>query len=347
MDSVAAGCWGTINVTVTAPPNPTISSIAAVDPLCGQPDGLITISAFGGTGALTYSLNGVDFKADFQFTGLTGGNYTVTVKDRDQCSSSTSVALKKSLKLTLNPVEVRATTCGQTNGQITLHSEAGNGRITYSIDSLQYQLANTFDNLAAGTYPVSIQDETGCRATQMVVIDSSNGPTLRHIQTHPPTCGMSDGQLRVSATSLRSLRYGLNGMPFQADSSFYQLPYGTYTVTVQEDGGCQAKQTIELGEPCGNNVYLPDSFTPNGDGINDSWTIFFPFANLQLNELTLYNRWGEVVFHRTGGMIKNGEILWNGNYQGVVSGGLYTYQLSVQFPPAESHFYQGQLVLIR
>ncbi|MVM41807.1 hypothetical protein GO730_35930 [Spirosoma sp. HMF3257] len=347
MDSVAAGCWGTSEVVVPAPPSPTISSILPLDPHCGQTDGAITILAFGGSGSLLYSLNGVDFKTDNQFTSLAGGTYTVTVKDRDQCTASISVSLEKSVNLTINQVEVITTTCGKTNGLITIHSEAGNGRITYSIDSLRYQFANTFDSLAAGTYLVSVQDETGCRAAQQVAVGPSDGPTINHILALPPTCGMADGQISLSATSLRALSYGLNGMAYQADSSFRQLPLGTYTVTVRDDRGCLVERSIMLGEPCVNTIYMPDSFTPNGDGINDGWVVFFPMTSLQFTDLIIYNRWGTVVFHRGAEEIKNGAILWDGYEQGVVIEGIYTYQLRVQFPTGQNQVYQGKVALLR
>ena len=307
----------------------------------------LTITAFGGAGNFQYSLTGVDFNPANTFSQLAGGDYRVWVRDQDGCFASQPVNLKKSISLQLQDIDVRATSCGLSNGRIDLSHNTGNGPLTFSLDSVQVNASGVFTNLAAKTYRVTVQDETGCRDTRSVIIDPSEGPAIGQVKLEPPTCGSLDGHLTVSATAQGALLYSLNGQDFQPDSSFNQLPAGRYEVTVKDGHNCQVNQSIQLGEPCAGTVFLPDSFTPNGDGINDGWAIFFPFASIQLDELTLFNRWGEVVFHRMGGMIKNSEILWNGNYQGVVSGGLYTYQLSVQVPPGENHLYQGQLVLIR
>jgi gliding motility-associated-like protein len=346
MDSVAAGCWGTIDVVVPGPPSPTISTIAAVDPHCGQADGTITISAFGGTGSLSYSLNGVDFKSDNQFTNLTGGAYTITVKDQDQCAVSKSTSLKNTVSLTINQIENIATTCGKSNGRIRVNSQTGNGRITYSIDGLNYQVYNAFDSLAAGTYIVYVQDETGCREMQSVFIGKSEGTTITHIRAVTATCGAADGQISITATGQGNLSYSLNEKPYQRDSSFTQLPIGNYAVSVKDEQNCIVEQRVSLGEPCENAIYLPDAFTPNQDGINDSWTIYFPFTNLKLDELTIFNRWGEIIYHSDSHMLTSGDSLWNGMYKDQRQAGIYTYLLKVQFSPGSKiYIYQGTVLL--
>lgn len=344
MDRIA-NCWGTKDVIVSAPPSPTITNITLVDPQCGNSNGTLTISASGGSGSISYSLNGVDFKTDNQFTNLAGGTYTVTVRDQDQCAVSKSVLLKKTVNLQLNQVDVFATTCGRSNGRITANSKEGNGRISYSIDGLTYQFSNTFDSLSSGVYTLSIQDEAGCRDTKSVSIDSSEGPTIAHIDAKPPTCGMADGQINITAIGARKLSYRLNGMAYQNDSSFDQLPVGHYDVSVKDDLGCIVQQPVTLGQPCEDAIYLPDAFTPNQDGINEGWVIFFPFASLQLDELTIFNRWGEVIFYSTPHVINSGDLLWNGMYKDQWQVGIYTYQLKIRLPNGKSHTYRGTVLL--
>jgi gliding motility-associated-like protein len=342
-----ANCWGTKDVIVSSPPSPTISNVASVDPQCGNTNGTLTISASGGNGSLSYALNGVDFKTDNQFTNLPGGTYTITVKDQDQCMVSKSVSLKKTNSLQLKQVDVLATTCGKKNGRISAIIKEGNGRITYSIDGLTYQASNAFDSLLSGAYTVSIQDEAGCRDTKSILIGSSEGPTIAHVDTSPPTCGMADGQIRVAVISSRELSYSLNGMAYQRDSSFGQLSAGLYDVSIKDGFGCAVEQPVVLGEPCEDAIYLPDAFTPNQDGINECWVIFFPFTNLQLDELTIFNRWGEIIFHSAPRFINNGDPLWNGIYKGQRQVGIHAYQLKIQFPNGKNYVYRGTIFLFQ
>lgn len=340
-----ANCWGTKEVVVSAPPSPTITNVTSVDPQCGNSNGTLTISASGGSGSISYSLNGVDFKTDNQFTNLAGGTYTVTVKDQNQCAVSKSVLLKKTVNLQLNQVDAVATTCGRSNGHITIHSKEGNGRISYSIDGLTYQVSNTFDSLSSGVYTVSIQDEAGCRDTKSVSIGNSEGLIIARIDTRPPTCEMADGQINIAAISTRKLSYRLNEMAYQNDSSFDQLPVGHYNISVKDDLGCVVQQPVALGQPCEDVIYLPDAFTPNQDGVNEGWAIFFPFASLQLDELTIFNRWGEVVFYSAPRVVNSGDLLWNGMYKDQRQVGIYAYQLKIRLPNGKSYTYRGTILL--
>lgn len=344
-DSVA-NCRGSKKVTVPQPPSPTITRIDSVAPQCGNTNGSLTITAFGGAGSFRYSLNGVDFQTDHQFTNLAGGTYTVTVNDQNQCTVSQTVSLKKTVKLQVDQVEVLATTCGKSNGRIVVNTQQGNGRITYSINGLPDQLSNRFDSLGAGTYTVSMQDETGCRDTKSVVIDPSAGPAITHIETRPPTCGLADGQIRIAATSLIPLSYRLNEGPYQRDSSFSQLPAASYELTLKDDLDCLIQQSIKLGEPCEDVIYLPDAFTPNQDGQNEGWAIYFPFSDLQLVDLTIFNRWGEIVWHMEPRVLHSGDFLWNGMYKDAIQGGSYTYQMTIQFANGKTQRYRGMVLLI-
>jgi len=70
------------------------------------------------------------------------------------------------------------------------------------------------------------------------------------------------------------------------------------------------------------HLFVPDVFTPNSDGKNDTWEIFNPNAVKKL-EVSIYSRWGEVIHHS-----KEYTTPWNGMYQGkLVQPGVYTYKI--------------------
>jgi hypothetical protein len=86
------GCVKSIPVTVLNLPAPTVTANSS-PASCGQNDGTITANATGGTGALSYSINGVTFQASDVFTGLAAGTYTITVKDSRNCTATVSVTV--------------------------------------------------------------------------------------------------------------------------------------------------------------------------------------------------------------------------------------------------------------
>lgn len=342
----ATVCFGTSNIKVGQEPTPLIADIESVTPTCGNTNGSLRIMAYGGTGLLTYSMDSINFKTNNTFDNLPGGVYTISVRDESFCIVSQSVSLRKSIRLQLNMIEVVATTCGKVNGQVIIQDTKGNGKIVYELSGRAEQSSAVFANLGAGSYKVSAKDQDGCSDSKTVIVADSEGPTITHINMQMPTCGLADGQLTISAAGLGNHYYSLDGRPYQQDSSFFGLLSGNYVVTVKDDSNCTVEKSINLVGPCSELFYLPNSFTPNNDGINDGWAIFFPANGLDIEELTIYNRWGEVVFHSKPGIVQSEKILWNGIYNGGILNGLFTYQMNVKLSSGQSHIYHGTILAL-
>jgi hypothetical protein len=86
----ANGCTLTTTITLTDPPALTWSSVQATNPSCAATSsGSINVTAGGGTGTITYTIN----SSNGQFTGLVASNYLVTATDANGCSITTSITL--------------------------------------------------------------------------------------------------------------------------------------------------------------------------------------------------------------------------------------------------------------
>ncbi|GAB3887195.1 hypothetical protein GCM10028825_17780 [Spirosoma agri] len=112
----------------------------------------------------------------------------------------------------------------------------------------------------------------------------------------------------------------------------------TYTLDVKNSSGCEAKDTIHI--TVYERVWVPDAFTPNGDGLNDVLRLpgieAFPEA-----VITIFNRWGEVVYLSNGGYVKPFDGTYNGND---LPTGVYPYTLR---PIPGKPSMQGRLLLLR
>ncbi|WP_273214881.1 gliding motility-associated C-terminal domain-containing protein [Runella zeae] len=115
----------------------------------------------------------------------------------------------------------------------------------------------------------------------------------------------------------------------------------SYTLTVTAANGCIARASINVVLEVVDLIFIPDVFTPNKDGVNDTWEIkniqIFPEA-----EVTIYNRWGEAIFHQTKGY----QMPWDGTYGGgAVASGQYTYVIN---PHAkEFGIFRGKVLVLR
>ena len=109
-------------------------------------------------------------------------------------------------------------------------------------------------------------------------------------------------------------------------STFRPLETGWYTVSASDSAGCIITDSVHVDlENCACTVYLPNAFTPNGDGVNDSWTVVHD-CTLSEFDLTVFDRWGRAVFTST-----DPAVAWSG------AGGVespievYAYRLSYAF----------------
>ena len=92
-----------------------------------------------------------------------------------------------------------------------------------------------------------------------------------------------------------------------------------------------------------SQVYMPNAFTPNGDGLNDEFKpLGYGYSDLDYT-LQIFNRWGEKIFESND--FNEG---WNGSFRNqLCSQGIYVYRLAVKLASNETKYMEGKLTLIR
>jgi gliding motility-associated-like protein len=115
----------------------------------------------------------------------------------------------------------------------------------------------------------------------------------------------------------------------------------SYRVTATVLPGCAISDTINVAvETCADYLYFPNSFTPNNDGLND---IFLPVAGqtIERYELTIFNRWGQVVF-----MTRQPTSGWSGYLNGAKQAGTFVWQCKYQFSGRAAQLQKGTVTVI-
>jgi gliding motility-associated-like protein len=169
----------------------------------------------------------------------------------------------------------------------------------------------------SGTYWVQVSNSCG------TVQD-----TFRLAVLDPPTATLRDTALceewtyvlRVHADSASYLWNTGDTVPF-----FTPNHSGTYSVEITNPcGQIQDQAHVEI-RPCLCNVWIPNSFSPNGDGVNETFEIKADCPEFAFT-LDIYNRWGEHVHHQTD--LQNP---WTGTHQGkTLPAGVYTYRIQYE-----------------
>lgn len=121
-----------------------------------------------------------------------------------------------------------------------------------------------------------------------------------------------------------------------------------YKLQVANEGGCVTEAAITLFVMCnGENIFAPNTFSPNGDGNND---VFFPRGKgiSYIQRFRVYNRWGEEVFKEMAFYTNDASKGWNGTYKGVPEKeDVYVYVIEVVCENGQALTFKGDVTLIR
>ncbi len=122
----------------------------------------------------------------------------------------------------------------------------------------------------------------------------------------------------------------------------------TYTIKVTDANGCINRDDITVIVVCNNNnLFVPNTFSPNGDGHNER---FYPRGKglFSIQSLRIFNRWGEMVFQKAN-MVPNDEAAgWDGKYNGkLASADVYTYIIEIVCENSAVISYKGNITLLQ
>ncbi|QYJ67742.1 T9SS type B sorting domain-containing protein [Flavobacterium litorale] len=232
----SAGCISTIPATIDPIPDaPAFATTTVTQPTCTEPNGTIEITAPLGAD-LEYSVNGLDFQAETTFT-VAPGTYNVTVQNTEGCVSTTTNIIINDAPddPAVATTTVTQPTCAEPNGTIEVTAPLG-ADLEYSINGTDFQTETAF-TVASGTYNITVQNADGCTSvTADITIDPvPDAPAIATTTITQPTCTEPNGTIQITAPL--GLEYSINGVDFQAGTSF-TVPAGTYNVTVLNTNGC-------------------------------------------------------------------------------------------------------------
>lgn len=221
----------------------------------------ITINASGGTGALEYSVNGIDFQDENTFTDLPDGNYQVTVRDENGCAIVTGVSIDENTLAAEVSLGGSIDCFGESGASITITASGGMSPYRYSIDGGEnWQTSNIFTDLPAGTYDIVVEDDAN-HSFMISMVEILQPAALEMTAT---SGGSTINIMASGGTGM--LMYSIDGVNFQSEPTFTALPNGEYEVTVRDENGCTLSQTVLVDDQSlFAEVELEGAINCNGD----------------------------------------------------------------------------------
>lgn len=345
----ANGCSKTSSVTLTEPSKVTITNIVITQPGCSPGnDGTATVSATGGIGLLTYSMGG-PFSNAAQFSSLTANTFTITVKDANGCTATSSITLQNPNGPQISAVQVTHALCfGDNNGSIICSATATAMPMSFTLTpSNTTNSTGLFSGLSAGNYVITVNDANLCTATTNASIYEPEKLVIDTFYTVFGTCGSNITEHAIAHATGGIAPYTYELAPITTTNTtgyFSPVNAGVYTLTVTDNHACTARSILFVSEKiCCENIFIPNVFSPNNDGKNDEFRIVNS-AGIQLINFKIYNRWGNEVFRTLS--LEDG---WNGRYKGVDAEiGTYYYFIKYQcLSSGKEYALQGDLLLLR
>jgi len=244
----AKGCTTTTTAIVNNTSGPLASISASSSVKCfGQATGSATATQGGGTPGFSYTWSPSGGAANVA-SNLAIGTYTVTIKDANNCTSTSTTTITQpaaALSAAATPVSA---TCGKANG--TASVLAGGGTVNYTYLWTTGSTSSSISAVVAGAYSVTVTDSKGCTQSATANIGNSAGPTLSVSASSNVNCfGQATGSistLEVNGTPGFSYTWAPSG---GAGSSAAALAAGTYTVTITDANGCTSTTTQLITQP--------------------------------------------------------------------------------------------------
>jgi gliding motility-associated-like protein len=150
----------------------------------------------------------------------------------------------------------------------------------------------------------------------------------------------------------------VNYVNWQPNTGFFRYDYPgitvkpventEYTVEVKNRGGCAARDRVTVFVICnGSNIFIPNTFSPNGDGTND---VFYPRGTgvFKIKSLRIYTRWGELIVEKTNFDANNPSYGWDGTNKGMqLNPDVFIYTLEVVCDNGSVLIHRGNIALIK
>jgi len=322
----------------------------------GSNNGELNSKITGGISPYTYLWNGDVQKNSSQYFNANAGIYILEVKDADNCIAKSTLTLTEPSAIKIDEIKVKNSDCPNSdNGIITINASGGstpNSKFRYAIENKKdYGIYNTFTNVPKGIYLVKIKDDTECEISKEVIVETDKSLEVKLPSTIQFTLGevmelrpIIDFGTNTSTADIKTAnwnpQFGISCKDCIV-TDFMPTAGGVYSVEIIYGNNCISKATSLFEVSKAEDVYIPNSFSPNNDQKNDIWYVYG--KNVKTIDIKLINRVGELVFFSND--IQKG---WDGLYKNKMENASpYRYLVEATYLDGTKKLYEGYLHLIR
>ena len=346
-------CKGNFTFDVVAPPKLSVGIDTFNISCFGSTDGQAVAHPAGGVG--TYRVSWSNGAVGDTARNLKAGSYTAFVYDKNNCQTSSIVQIKEPPKINVTQGAIRPAKCyGDSTAGLVIVGSGGTPPYRYSIDGVRFQKDTAFLNIPARKYLVVVRDSTGCRTTIDVTVPQ---PPALQVSVGPDLeidLGYSATLRAVVVPSSKQVSYAWT----PADTTISckncsivtvsPMNSTTYRVVVRDSQGCTTFDEALIRVIKRRPIYIPNAFSPNGDGVNDFFTLYGNQAAVRIKSLKIFDRWGGLVWSGENLPLNADQKGWDGTFNGqTLTTDAFVYLAVVTFIDGEEVIFKGDVTILR
>ncbi|MEZ4927818.1 MAG: PKD-like domain-containing protein [Saprospiraceae bacterium] len=315
----------------------------------GAADAVIDATAMGGTPQYTYNWS-VPGQTGATLSGVGAGTYGLTVTDANMCTTTTSVSIQDPPPLSFG-VSLAAVDCGESTVTAQLSPTNGVNPFTVTVDGTPAP-GGLMPSMTDGDHLIEISDANGCMADTMVLVELPPVPSI----SLPAEATVVLGEpLILQAQTNLDIWQSLVWTPLPDSTCPNCLKQewipeisGVYEVAITDTFGCSAIASVRVLVTKQEDIYIPNVFSPNLDGVNDFWQVYGGVSVRDLNALRIFDRWGSLVYELASPVPVNEWPGWDGTYRGdILNPAVFVYYMEITLASGEVVFKSGDLTLLR
>ncbi len=282
-----------------------------------------------------------------------GGWYSVQAENQFGCVAKDSIFINEPIEIIADPMVYAPSCLGLFDGKIDIFDPTGGSPpYLYSIDGFNFQSSPAFGNLSPAMYDLYIEDSNGCQYIEQVELPEKEALFLDLGEDLVINEGeASNFQFSTNAQVVDSMSwYPSQGLNCQACKKPRVSPEVStlYTLTIMDENGCITSDEIYV-EVIASFIFAPSVFSPNGDGINDFFTIFGDVEKVsKIQSLKIFDRWGAQMFSKKYFQHSQESEGWNGKRKGkYLETGIFIYEAELLLKTGEIVVKKGDFMLFR
>lgn len=222
-----------------------------------------------------------------------------------------------------------------------------------SINNQSLTEGDVLNDLSGGDYLLTITDHYGCQLDSLIKLETPEPFVVDLGDDLDIGIGEQVHLVPVSSDPVSHFQWRPASLIDCAQTCWelsWSPPESMFIyLTATNDQDCLTKDSVYVQVDLSRKIYFPSAFSPNGDGLNDYFTVFGAVPHIQLiKKMIIADRWGEIIFQQEDLAPNIPNLGWDGTFKGKkLSPGAFVYQVEVLFLDNQTLKYSGTFSLIR